>query len=357
VRLLSILGFGACAPLVSSVETDSAIEDSDLDSDPLPASFADLPAGTWSFVPVDGMVCGNGAPTGIGVNPGSDPTRLMVLVAGGGACWDALTCYILRSAVNVEASWGANQMASETAGLTRDALAPLTSAAPDLAEATWIYVPYCTGDLHAGSTVQAYDAFNPNRKLHHAGDANFQAWIDAVQSEMPGVSKLWAIGFSAGGYGVQLQADKFATAWPGAEGALFADCAPMVTPYGGRLGEWQRAWDLRAPEGCDACLSSFPAYLDDARARMPSWRLGLAATDQDAVITVFASYPAGSLGPAVHKLVADHYAPHAQASAFVKAGTDHVILGNAAGTSSRGGVNLLTWFGNFLAGPAPADAP
>jgi len=62
---------------------------------PPPPAFGELPRDEWSYVPVDGMRCANGSGTGIGIQPGTDPTTLLILVQGGGACWDFGTCLLV----------------------------------------------------------------------------------------------------------------------------------------------------------------------------------------------------------------------------------------------------------------------
>jgi hypothetical protein len=312
------------------------------DPDPVePTAFEDLPRGAWSYVPVEGMACGNGAPTGIGVHPGSTDEVLLV-VAGGGACWDALTCFVLNSAVHVRGGWGEAQLGSETSGL---ADFPLLDRARDdnpFREATWIYVPYCTGDLHAGRTVKAYVAWEPDNRLHHVGDANFQALLRAVQSEIPAPSRAWAIGLSAGGYGVQLQADRIAGAWPEAEVALLADGAPMIRPAGGRWGEFRSAWDLRFPDGCEDCGEGLPQVLAHQAAALPAVRLGLLTFLDDDVIALYLNYPAGGVERATVALLDGPYSETGVA-AFALPGDEHVMIGGLDERAAPDGTRLRDW--------------
>src|SRR4051794_38185775 len=52
-----------------------------------------IPLETWTWLDVPGMVCGNGSPTGIAVNPSTKSQKLVILFEGGGACWEAAACY------------------------------------------------------------------------------------------------------------------------------------------------------------------------------------------------------------------------------------------------------------------------
>src|SRR5690349_8408075 len=50
------------------------------------------PNETWTFVPVPDAHCGNGTSTGIGVNLTDRSNRVLIFLAGGGACWEAAAC-------------------------------------------------------------------------------------------------------------------------------------------------------------------------------------------------------------------------------------------------------------------------
>ena len=77
----------------TTVATDAADATTDAGTDGgLDAGF-DLPLETWTWVDVPGMVCGNGSPTGIAINPSTRSQKLVILVEGGGACWEAANCY------------------------------------------------------------------------------------------------------------------------------------------------------------------------------------------------------------------------------------------------------------------------
>lgn len=301
-----------------------------------------VPEGTWSYVPVDGMICGNGTATGIGLNPGADPTKLVVMIEGGGACWDTLSCYVVQSAANVNTGWGAAQLAATSAALDASPLFDRADPTNPWADATFAIVPYCTGDMHTGRTVQHYDPFDYNHVLHHAGDANMEAAVERLQAGVPGAASLWVVGLSAGGYGAQLQGDRFADAWPDADLAILADCAPMVTPYGYQWAAWRAVWDPRLPAGCTTCVTDLTAALEAQRADLGDVRMGLIATRSDTVITLFFTYPLDGLPGAVNTLVDRVYVPDDRSQAFVVDGAEHVLLGDLTRTAASG-TTLEDW--------------
>ena len=58
--------------------------------------------GGWTWVDVPGMGCDDGSATGVAVNPAGrgGGGALFIYFMGGGACWDASTCFVLNTAVH-----------------------------------------------------------------------------------------------------------------------------------------------------------------------------------------------------------------------------------------------------------------
>ncbi len=320
------------------------------DTDPGPSTegstppLTELPPASWSYVPVEGMACGNGQPTGIGVNPGTSD-EVLFLVAGGGACWDAVSCFVLDAAVHITTGWGEAQLHQEVGVLEGHPLLDRSAADSPMGEATWIYVPYCTGDLHAGSRVGDYA---PAGTVHHVGDDNVRALLAWAAEEIPVLDRLWLVGISAGGFGIQLQADRFAAAWPEAELALLADGAPMVGPYYDRWWAFQSAWDLRLPEGCPECVR-FPEILAHQVATLPDARFGLATYRDDGVVTVYLNFPIGGLGPATDTLLEGPYAEPG-VEAFVLPGDAHVMLPGLDTLTAPDGTSFRAWVDAWATG-------
>jgi len=106
----------------------------------------------WVWVPFAGTTCANGTPAGIGINRA--PTAggdLFIYFEGGGACWDTITC-TNGAAVNLDVTYDAAKLATDVSGLVVDH----ASAPAPLDTTTYVFVPYCTGDLHDGTNVMAY---------------------------------------------------------------------------------------------------------------------------------------------------------------------------------------------------------
>ncbi|MGC3958041.1 MAG: pectin acetylesterase-family hydrolase [Verrucomicrobiota bacterium] len=96
---------------------------------------------TWTFLPVAGAQCANGTPTGVGVNRSTLSANLVIMLEGGGACWDGESCFVNNAAVHVQDTYDAtlfqSDFASKQGPTTRDPNNPFSAA-------TQVFVPYCS---------------------------------------------------------------------------------------------------------------------------------------------------------------------------------------------------------------------
>ena len=108
------------------------------DGEPLP----DAPPGQWTWVPFADARCRDGSTTGIGVRYGAGD-GLVIYFQGGGACFNGLTC-----GAN-PASFDEGDFAGLASGGNGGIFDPDPGANP-VGDWSFIFVPYCTGDVHAG---------------------------------------------------------------------------------------------------------------------------------------------------------------------------------------------------------------
>lgn len=339
---LVVLALAACGDDGGGKATDSdaPIADAPLE-DAAPPIFDTTPD-TWVWVDVPGMHCGNGTPSGVGINRSTLSSDVFVYYQGGGACWDATTCFVAKTAVHVEDTYDAARFAAEYGNPVIDRSNP----ANQLARATAIVVPYCTGDLHAGTRMATYDVGGTPRALHHVGGTNTEALVAALRGTFGDVDTLFIAGTSAGGYGATFNFHHFTDAWPDAGAHLLQDSSPFV-PVRANYALMQSAWALQFPPDCTDCATTFPAVVDAVAARHPDSRIGLLHFDNDEVIRFFFGYGADSLVPATTALLAAQYS-HPNTAAFVAAGTDHTMLGRPGQTVN--GVTLLAWVQQWVSG-------
>ena len=328
VGLICLFG---CGPTPSNTPHN----DADVGTD-----SGDSLADNWSWIEIDGSTCGNGTPAGIGISEGNAPSRLMIFFAGGGACWDTTSCYIVGSAVNIETTFNQDVLERELAPVENSGLIDRQDG--PFAEATMVYVPYCTADLHSGDAVGAYDGFNPNRQIHHQGAVNIEAYLEYLSQTYPDTDEVFAVGISAGGYGAMINHHRMRAAFDGAPVHVLADGSPMVQPREGRWTAWKNAWNMQFPPGCEDCDETFPDYaahvVDDDR----DSRFALLTFSDDHTIAIFFAYALDGIGSAISSLVDQVYPdePGGHSSAFSVDGTDHVTLQYYETLSDGGGYAL-----------------
>ena len=240
---------------------------------------------------VDGAVCGNGTPVGMGIMRG-DPTSttLVVIINGGGACWDGLSCFVLNGASYLHTTYTEATFAQKAAGLESSPLLHRDDESNPLRDAHLAYVPYCTGDIHSGIAVREYpyDIFGNKYTVHHAGRVNATLFAARLAEQMPHAQHVFLIGMSAGGFGAVFTHDVFAAAFPGAVVDVLSDSAPLVpTKDPALFATWMTTWNSTLPSGCANCGTVPSAIIDARRAQNPQDRFALIAVGNDHVIRAF----------------------------------------------------------------------
>jgi hypothetical protein len=157
------------------------------------AKTPDLAPGWTKIEPGGETICSRGTPFIYFVHPGT-VNRLVVYFQGGGACWNDTTCSL-------------GGIFKETAG---DSDNPDQAAEgifdlenPDNPFKDWffVFVPYCTGDIHWGNNTQTYTSGGEDIVIHHKGFVNVTAVLDWIEANLEQPEKIFVSGCSAGSYG------------------------------------------------------------------------------------------------------------------------------------------------------------
>ena len=345
------IGLAACgddggAPAIDARDPDGG-DPIDAAIDAASAAPIEAPAETWTWVPIAGMTCGNGSATGVGVNLTTRSDRVLVFLVGGGACWDNQTCFVLHTAANIDTDYGAAQFQQQLANLAAYRLFSRAAGAP-FADASFVFVPYCTGDLHAGHQVTTYSGGT----VHHVGQDNLDALWPRLRATRPSADVVWLTGASAGGYGAMLQQGRARAAWPSARFHALSDSSQPVDPEASRWTAIRSAWSLDLPAGCAACGNGLGGWPGHLRATMPAGsRWALLMSTQDQVIAQYMGFTGPQLEAAT-LAIRDGMAPGTGQGAFVIAGTGHVLTTMPSVPTTAGGVSLATWIGDFASGAA-----
>lgn len=315
-----------------------------------PRPIAGLEAGAWTWIDFPDSACDDGSPTGIGVSLGTGPD-LVIFLNGGGACWDYLTCYVLGTAAR--GPFGRPQFDALRASVLPDSFLDRELAGNPFRDASLVFVPYCTGDIHGGDHVATYVGAGGARAYHHVGHANLLAFLRRLAVTWPSPRRLVVSGASAGGFGAVLNYDAFRAAWPAAASYLVDDSGPPLERGAvsqALLDAWYASWrlDLVLDPLCGAaCRTDLSAGLAAVARKYPHDRLALLSSLQDQVISGYYQIDGGRLEQALGALASDVIDPAPNARFFFVPGTTHTMLGAPA--SFTQGVSLLDWLGQQLA--------
>ena len=162
----------------------------------------------WLKVEPEGAVCGNNTQYKFFINYSETSDNVLFVLEPGGACWDFDSCS------------GRTRGAANPDGIPDDHMVgPWAIHTPlflrewghwmpgeDVRTSDWnfVFIPYCTGDIHAGNNVITYpdpQGLEPDITFHHNGHNNVQKVIDWVGQQFPALPELMVAGCSAGGTG------------------------------------------------------------------------------------------------------------------------------------------------------------
>ena len=343
-------------PSLDARAPDAAVG-ADANVSPVPVPLG-IPPGQWSAVMIDGMTCADGTPTGIAVNPGpAGARRVFLWLIGGGACWDEDTCYDHPRATSI-----AEPMLPQVflgSDLTRQWFYDRANPENLFAGDHLVFVPYCTGDIHAGDRVAQYGG----RATRHVGAANFARLAARLAAAYPETERVVLSGGSAGGFGAALNWQRALDAFPHARVDIIDDSGPLFGPphlAPALLATWSAAWGLAqaVPPDCPACGADLSAHIAHGLARARGGRFALLSSLGDDVI---ASYL--NVGPAAIAggLAALQAAAPPGYGAYLVPGDSHVQL---ASPWVAGGLTIPSWLRAMLAddpewgsvGPAQSPA-
>nr|HEX4316914.1 pectin acetylesterase-family hydrolase [Kofleriaceae bacterium] len=302
--------------------------------------------GTWTYFPDPATTCGDGSPAGLAINPApAASTDLVVLFDGGGACWDATTCFTLMTAANVTAPYtqesfaGDESLLDELAILQRTADGSDAGSATVFATANFAYVPYCTGDLGIGTKVTDYGSGS----VHHTGATNAAEFARTLRATFPTATRIWLIGIAEGGYAATFDVGVFAAQFPGAELDVLEDSSPFV-PVLANYATWQASWGVTLP-------ASLSDVIGTTVAAFAATRIGLVTSTDDQVIESLLGYAGGQLAPALDTLTSGAFA-QPTTHVFEVTGDTHVQLVSYDTLATGSGTSLSTWITQWATGDA-----
>jgi hypothetical protein len=292
----------------------------------------------------DGPVCISGTQLSV-FHQARDPKKVMVILDGGGACWQDFYACSITADSNPPAG-----------GIFDDSGAGIDNP---LADWSKVFVSYCDGSVFSGDNTVVDPSF-PGGVRHHRGMRNLTAGLDLARDLHPAAKQVLLGGISAGGYGVAGPAPgvyRFVFP-PVARLYVLNDSGPaltnpaLVSQVNARVNDW--AYTQFTPASCTDCDPfNQPAELVEWTLENDNGYKGaLYSTDGDSTIRFFLSIPTAA---AYRALLLGTHDPINEAfpdryKRFIRAGsTAHTaIAGGLFYTATSNGIPLYQWVADFV---------
>jgi Pectinacetylesterase len=327
-----------------------------------PAQTADAGNGTaievssvneWHWVDFPDSSCDEGTPTGIGINKSDKSDNVIIFLQGGGACWNYFTCFDLP--ISVHGPYGAPEFNADAADLDVGIFDRNATANP-FDDWNFVYVPYCTSDIHGGDNVIVYtEGVKPPKTVHHVGHANILAYVARLAPTFPSAPKLVVSGASAGGFGAAINYATIRDAMAAQASYLVDDSGPLLE--GNDINPdlrsaWTASWRLDKildPLCGQDCTTDLSVAFTKLSMRYPSDRLALLSSVQDGVIRQYFLLLAEAFQTDLLKMATDVLDPTPNFRYFFISGDSHTMLGNIGAVMS-GTTPLATWLSDDVNG-------
>ena len=325
------------------------------DDGPTVFDEAEARLGEWSFFEVEGSQCRDGSPAGFGVRLQEGAEDLVIVLAGGGACFNGITC-----AVNPTA-YDAAELERAFGGIGDQGIFSLRADNP---VGAWnaVYVPYCTGDVHGGSAPNA-SVPGVSGAQQFVGHQNIERFLGLMAPYFGDPDRVLLAGISAGGFGTLVNFASVADAFPDSDPFLLNDSGPIAfddavfSPEIG--GTFAQLYNFPASFPSDAGALFEPDGLagvyDYYAERYPDATFGLASYLEDDVIRFFFGFgqPDGTITGAEYAAGLRDLRARLPSSwgTYLATGEGHTFLGDEGRyTATSAGVRLDDWLADLLDG-------
>ncbi len=314
-----------------------------------PVTFADQ----WERIdaPADCM-CADGSPWAYFVRE-ADPDKVVFLLDGGGACFSAEMC--APGSGQYKEAIGYDGGFSETNGV-------FDFDNPDnpLADYTMVFVPYCTGDVHAGNVTKDY---GNGVVVEHKGFVNGSAALNALAERFPTAQEVIVAGVSAGSFPSAIYAGMAAELLPEAKIKVIADGSGAIPDAMGLVTANWNILDVLPDwpefEGATYDMVTPSWMFEVPAARNPSIAFARHDYAFDSVLAGYAALAGVAVDDLVSVMLTNEErveATGATVATWIAPGADHTILQKATMyTESLDGVLFIEWLKAFLAGESVED--
>jgi hypothetical protein len=327
------------------------------------APITGLTPGQWTWVDFPNAMCRDGTATGIGVSPSANgSTKLMIFLEGGGACFNSTTCG--ENPFHFDQTTFAAQFVAAESKL---GIFSRTDTSNAVADYNMVYVPYCTGDVHAGNAPNTTvpGVVGPQQFV---GYTNMTQYLARIVPTFPNTTRVLLAGQSAGGFGAALQYVQTTRNFgAGIPVDLLDDSGPLMgNPTLAACLEQQMTtlWNLGpfisqdCGSDCNDTANALLLYWEHLPKTYPNARFGFVDSTGDSVISTFFGFGAQNctgftaITPAAYEAglldMRTQVSADANAGLFLFGGTAHTSIVAAYTTRTTPGgdggtVKLEDW--------------
>ena len=328
----------------------------------MPGDPIAVTADQWTWVDFPESRCMDDSPTGLGINVHpSNTENVLVFLMGGNACFNVSTCQVT---FNTD-GYGSTKFATEPV-----LAAPIFDRNRGdniFRDYSFVFVPYCTGDIHAGTNPSGMVQQNT---FNFHGYKNVGEYLKRLVPTFSGATNVVLSGISAGGFGAMVNFDQVQTAFGSSvRVTLLNDSGP---PMGNEYvapclqAYWRLLWgfDGQGPLGaCPDCgndpqgsfIEPYMSYLLD---KYGDRNFMLISSSADSTIRTFWSYGNDNCSNLLPGVIPGNFPAarfeagladlrsrllHDNAKLYMPISQRHVWLGDAPEMVMHHGVTLSDW--------------
>jgi hypothetical protein len=299
-------------------------------------------AGWERKVPGGDCQCADGSEFSFYARP-ADQTKVVLFLDGGGACWSAQTC----------ARDGNNKYQTKAEAPNGEGVMDLTDKRNPLAGASFVFVPYCTADVHLGNVTTEYSA---GLTIRHKGSVNGTAALDYLAATFPNATQVIVIGSSAGSVAAPAYAGWVADRLTNAHVTAVSDSSGSYPDRPAVNSLLAKAWNV-----ADGDTWSMPGLFIQAGRRHPDIVFARFDHendhDQKFHLTLI-GVPTDDLPGLIRANEAQIERAGVKLHSYTSAGEDHVDFDDGRFyTETVNGVPLVDWFTKLLQRQPVQDVP
>lgn len=288
----------------------------------------------------------------------ADPERVVLYFEGGGGCWSEETCRF----DNPDQPYRYTSDATAELLDAREGVFDFANPENPLAGHSWVYVPYCTGDLHLGDTTREYG----DLVIEHRGAVNAEAAMEHLVERFPEANELVVTGVSAGSVPTPLYAARLADRYPEARVVTLGDGSgsypddPVINGYMGTMwGVINAVPDWPETAGYTVRDWSVPdlyVYGGQHAPDVTFARFDFAYDDAQVFYGALAGVAADDLVSLMDRIEADIEAQGVPVASYTAPGDEHTLLWrDLVYEVEVDGVRLIDWITDLVEGSTPQD--